>query len=231
MEGQFHGQVGFGTTLEESFQAALATDAGDAAWGVQASQLADEIQGLFGEEFEPDALFLEESWVLGVAVAAANLRQRRAGRAEREAQSRAFRELQNAGTVWAVEEMEPAEFLASAMAQKVARGYEAEWSQLDSFQYQPEDEDRKALPGRETFGEDCDGALETAQPMTQQRAIRLLGVTSASTREQIKSAYRRMVGQWHPDRLERAGRDVREMATERMVAINEAYRMLCGSLA
>jgi hypothetical protein len=228
MEGQFQAQDGFGKTLQEGFQAGTATDA---AWAGQASQLADDIQGLLGDEFEPDALFLEESWMLGVDVAAANLRQRRQGRADREAQSRAFRELHNAGTVWAVEEMEPAEFLASAIAQKVARGYDSEWSQWDFELHNAPAKERPTLSEWETFGEDFDRAWETAQPMTLQTANRLLGVTPASTREQIKSAYRRMAGQWHPDRLERAGREVRELATERMVALNEAYQLLCNGLS
>ena len=66
--------------------------------------------------------------------------------------------------------------------------------------------------------------------MSQHRACQLLGVTSTSTQRQIKSAYRRKVGQWHPDRLESRTTEVRLLATEQMAAINEAYRLLRGGL-
>jgi curved DNA-binding protein CbpA len=39
-----------------------------------------------------------------------------------------------------------------------------------------------------------------------------------------------MVSQWHPDRLELRTEDVRQFATERMAAINEAYHLLLGEL-
>jgi DnaJ like chaperone protein len=66
--------------------------------------------------------------------------------------------------------------------------------------------------------------------MTQDRAYLLLGVTETSTQRQIKAAYRQMVSQWHPDRLELRTEEVRQLATERMAAINEAYRLLRSDL-
>jgi molecular chaperone DnaJ len=66
--------------------------------------------------------------------------------------------------------------------------------------------------------------------MTQDRARQLLGVTSASTGKQIKAAYRRMVSQWHPDRLELPTEEARQFATARMAAINEAYHLLRSTL-
>jgi DnaJ-class molecular chaperone len=55
-------------------------------------------------------------------------------------------------------------------------------------------------------------------------------VAENSSRKEIKAAYRRMVGQWHPDRLECRAEDVRQLATRQMASINEAYRLLCSSL-
>jgi DnaJ-class molecular chaperone len=66
--------------------------------------------------------------------------------------------------------------------------------------------------------------------MTKELACRLLGVIAPSTRKQIKAAYRRMVSQWHPDRLELASEEVRQMANERMATINEAYHLLLSGL-
>jgi curved DNA-binding protein CbpA len=62
--------------------------------------------------------------------------------------------------------------------------------------------------------------------MTPRHACRLLGVAANSTHDQLKSAYRRMVSQWHPDRLGPATDDARQRATDQMAAINEAYRLL-----
>jgi DnaJ-class molecular chaperone len=67
--------------------------------------------------------------------------------------------------------------------------------------------------------------------MTRQRACRLLGVTADDTREQIKTAYRRMASQWHPDRLERRTEEARQLATEQMAAINEAYSVIRDGVA
>lgn len=62
--------------------------------------------------------------------------------------------------------------------------------------------------------------------MKCQSAYELLKVNRYSTESQIKAAYRRMVGQWHPDRLERKSEEVREFATNQTAAINEAYHLL-----
>jgi DnaJ family protein C protein 3 len=62
--------------------------------------------------------------------------------------------------------------------------------------------------------------------MSLGRAMRLLGLTAASTREQVRAAYRRMAGEWHPDRVAGRAEGVRRAATEQMAEINEAYRVL-----
>jgi DnaJ-domain-containing protein 1 len=64
-------------------------------------------------------------------------------------------------------------------------------------------------------------------PLTLDAARRLLGVTAASTRDEIKAAYRQMASLYHPDHLARRGDRDRQLATDRMAAINEAYRLLC----
>ncbi len=62
--------------------------------------------------------------------------------------------------------------------------------------------------------------------MTYLRAYELLSVSENSTVTQIRAAYRRMVSEWHPDRLEQSGERVRAFATKQMAAINEAYHLL-----
>ena len=65
-----------------------------------------------------------------------------------------------------------------------------------------------------------------AIPMTQHHACRLLGVEAECTWPQIKTAYRRMAGQWHPDRMQHSGEESRRLANDQMIAINQAYGLL-----
>jgi hypothetical protein len=58
------------------------------------------------------------------------------------------------------------------------------------------------------------------------RAHRLLGTTKGCSRWHIRSAYLRMVREWHPDRLQLANEIVRRSNTRKMVDINAAYRLL-----
>jgi DnaJ-domain-containing protein 1 len=66
-------------------------------------------------------------------------------------------------------------------------------------------------------------------PLTLEAACRLLGVAVDSTREQLKAAYRRMASRYHPDHRVRSGFQEQKLASDRMAAINAAYRMLCES--
>jgi DnaJ-domain-containing protein 1 len=173
------------------------------------SRFANDLQSLLGADAEPDSIFLEESWTLGVSTAAENLRKRRRGKADRERQSLSFRELNNLGSIFLMQESEwSTESLLSERTSAIAGQY-AGWSEV-------------------SFTEEC--AAEIVHPMSGEQACQVLGVDTGSSREQIKIAYRRMVGQWHPDRHECSGEAVRRRATEKMAAINEAYRLLCTSL-
>jgi curved DNA-binding protein CbpA len=62
--------------------------------------------------------------------------------------------------------------------------------------------------------------------MTVGRARRVLGLSAESTREQVRAAYRKMAGEWHPDRVAGRAEEVRQAATALMAEINEAYRVL-----
>lgn len=42
--------------------------------------------------------------------------------------------------------------------------------------------------------------------------------------EEIRKAYRRLIGQYHPDKASQLGKDLRALAEERSKEINEAYR-------
>jgi curved DNA-binding protein CbpA len=50
---------------------------------------------------------------------------------------------------------------------------------------------------------------------------KVLGVRQGASQEEIKSAYRRLVKQYHPDRY--ADNPLKELAQEKLKQINEAY--------
>ena len=55
------------------------------------------------------------------------------------------------------------------------------------------------------------------------RAYRILGVTPESSNEQIRSAYRKLAAQHHPDTVANLGEEFTEVAEEKFKLINEAY--------
>ena len=177
----------------------------------QSSRFADNMQQLLGEDFDPDALFLEESWSLGIPAAAENLHRRRQRQADRGClQTAAARTHDPRSQSWT-----PADWVPSDRI---------------SHRWIPQGWMPEGVPLRnETPQQSESGAQPWDCAMTLPHAHQLLGVTAASTREQIRSAYRRMVSQWHPDRLQHATEAVRERATQQMADLNEAYRLLCTS--
>ena len=146
MEGQFQGH-GFSSTGPTRF--------------------ANDLQSLLGADAEPDSIFLEESWTLGVSAAAENLQRRRRGQADRERQSVSFRELNSLGSIFLVQESDwSTESLLSERTAAIAGQY-AGWSQA-------------------SFADEY--AAEIVYPMSAEQASEALGVDACSTREQIKSA-------------------------------------------
>lgn len=227
---------------------------------LEAWPFANDMQQLLGADFEPDATFLEECWTVGAAAAMENWQDRRDRRADRERQSCAFRELGSLGALHFVESGEQAvESLFADRAATIASRYDANWMQPASIgtqppstgtqsyategwtpqDWRPQDQiahrwipqgwtplaaQHQSSQQTEVFPE----PYETA--MNLPRACRLLGVTEDSTRDQIRSAYRRMVGQSHPDRLQHATEAARCHATRQMADLNEAYRLLCTAM-
>lgn len=54
-------------------------------------------------------------------------------------------------------------------------------------------------------------------------AYQALEIEPSATDEEVKKAYRRMAMKYHPDKVASAGDEVRQKATEKFRAINEAY--------
>ncbi|MGD0646763.1 MAG: J domain-containing protein [Acidobacteriaceae bacterium] len=189
------------------------------------SCLASQIRELLGENCELDASFLEESWTSGRPVTSARYRRKRDQATEND-NGVTFAELSTVGSFF----FSPANGLIGdrpAYAYRVdsTRSYSAAWLR-DSFEeFASRREDQAPVhdsAGYKRHAYDT-GTLGS---MTYQRACELLSLGEDSTVMQIRAAYRRMVGEWHPDRLEQSGERVRAFATQQMAAINEAYHLL-----
>jgi DnaJ-domain-containing protein 1 len=185
-------------------------------------QLLSDFHQFLGDDAEPDTLFFVESWTFGIPKAVENARQRQRGKPDREQQSRLFRQFANLGSQFYVEEaLRTAEQFRSSHNADGAPMHR-EWFPAQTYGVTPQESS--------DWPEGCDDNQETSLPVTHDRACRILGVSTTSTRGEIKAAYRRMVNRWHPDRLECKAEEERQIATLKMTAINEAYRLLCSDL-
>jgi DnaJ domain len=215
----------------------------------EAQNFAEQLRQRMGEEFQPDTRFMEETWTMGIDAAAENWRTRRQGQAERERQSQAFREMDSvgaqafaqasawyaqmrgAGTTTAIVERsgEAHDLLEATDARS-----RAEWLQRcaeDPFGgWRPREESTDEIDDDPDAQADAQPEQPEPHSMTAARAMRLLGLTAASTREQMRAAYRRMAGEFHPDRVAGRAESIRQAATDQMAEINEAYRVLRAAL-
>jgi preprotein translocase subunit Sec63 len=57
----------------------------------------------------------------------------------------------------------------------------------------------------------------------------ILGVATSASQEEIRSAYQRLIRQYHPDRVADMGPEIREVAERRAKEINAAYEQLSKS--
>jgi hypothetical protein len=56
----------------------------------------------------------------------------------------------------------------------------------------------------------------------------LLEVSPRASPEEIKAAYKRAVGRYHPDKVAHLGREFQELAHKKLLAIQRAYGLLQG---
>ena len=54
-------------------------------------------------------------------------------------------------------------------------------------------------------------------------AYTALEIEPNATNEEVKKAYRKMAMKYHPDKVANAGEEIRQQATDKFRAINEAY--------
>jgi hypothetical protein len=187
--------------------------------------LACQIRELLGENCELDASILEESWASGLPLITPRFRRER-NQVMEDVEGITFAELSTVGSFFS----SPANGLLGdrpeyAYPARSANSYAAAWLRdpMEVFGSGTENQasvQDSAVCEKQTYD------AGTLRPMTYQRACAVLRVSEESTVTQIRAAYRRMVGEWHPDRLEQSGERVRAFATKQMAAINEAYHLL-----
>ena len=83
-------------------------------------------------------------------------------------------------------------------------------SQTNSGQKQSQQQEAKKRPG-----EQSDAVYLT-----------ILGLPANATGTQIKEAYKKMISQYHPDRVATLGAELQELASKKTKEINEAYQVL-----
>ncbi|XP_071101201.1 dnaJ homolog subfamily C member 22-like [Haliotis cracherodii] len=69
-----------------------------------------------------------------------------------------------------------------------------------------------------------DEIKETFDPVGEQNAYKVLGLSSSATQEEITHAYRKMSRQWHPDKQKDPQK--KEEAQEKFIEIQQAYDIL-----
>jgi DnaJ-domain-containing protein 1 len=67
------------------------------------------------------------------------------------------------------------------------------------------------------------GTAAPSSPPPVDNPYRILEVEPTSSNEEIESAYRRLIAQYHPDKVDGAAPEIRELAAKRASAINAAY--------
>jgi len=82
------------------------------------------------------------------------------------------------------------------------------------------------LRARHRFGE---SQAQPAREGALEKAYEVLGIAATATDREVKTAYRRLMNQHHPDKLVANGlpESMMEMAKERTQQIREAYEIIC----
>jgi DnaJ domain len=191
--------------------------------GAGHDSLGAYLEHALGEEFEPDAEFFVESWTHGFAAAAENFRHRQP--ASFEPSKPAFWGLGSFRPVFSIEDHQS---LFEAMLRDPNSSDRAVSSRNPFHEWSlPFLQEGTTEAGHASAPPEPPGAgTGKNQPLAVDAARALLGLGAGSSRTEIKMAYRHMARLNHPDRIASALPADKAAATERMIRINEAYRLL-----
>jgi DnaJ-domain-containing protein 1 len=189
---------------------------------------ASQIREALGENSELDPRMLEESWASGqpIRVEAFDTPQEYDVSAASPGPV-SFGELIDFGMLF----LDQAETQAEERRRCSSSGYGAT-SYTPDWRHDPAEApptQRPAQVSASADGWENGDSARGLKPTTYEGACAILCLSENCNDTQIKAAYRRMVRAWHPDRLVQSDETMRACATEKMVAINEAYHFLRGT--
>ncbi|WP_419660433.1 DnaJ: heat shock protein [Desulfosarcina variabilis str. Montpellier] len=81
---------------------------------------------------------------------------------------------------------------------------------------------RSDRPHSKTAGDEQSRAADS-ETRSPKDPYTILGITPGATQEEIKAAYRRLAGQYHPDKVQHLGKEFQELAEKRFKEIQQAY--------
>jgi DnaJ-domain-containing protein 1 len=67
---------------------------------------------------------------------------------------------------------------------------------------------------------------QSTRPLSPEQARLLLELGKTFSADELKSAWKRKVSEWHPDKLDGMAEELRRLATQRVQSLNEAYALL-----
>ena len=79
------------------------------------------------------------------------------------------------------------------------------------------------------FANDDEGRSRTATAgnnFKERRYRKILGLRGNETAEQIKKSYRKLIAEYHPDKVQRMAPEIRRLAEKRTAELTEAYNYL-----
>lgn len=101
---------------------------------------------------------------------------------------------------------------------KARQKYERERYNRASYQQRADSEGNNYQEGQETSKEN--------NRFSGRAPYEILGVDKNASKEEIKSAYRKLAGKYHPDKVNYLGDEFKELAEARFKEIQEAYQKL-----
>ena len=88
---------------------------------------------------------------------------------------------------------------------------------------------RRMTPGNNgpfNSGGDSNAQSGNSPPQRPRSPHEVLGIPETATKEEIKSAYRTLAGQYHPDKVAHLGDELQALAEQRFKEIQDAYHKL-----
>src|SRR5580698_8314966 len=220
MDHQFNPYRAWETTTHQNREALEGQGANQSG---QASPVFNDFQQVFGEGSEPDPLFFIEIWTLGTSAAVESFRLRQPMQPRQPLHADPGTQSRGGSTP------------SYVSSQSIFHANPFNWSVFVSEntvvqeKSNPTHAQQTLIDSYPSAVDEC-GNQDEALPVSLDDARTILGLTPTSTLSQMKTAHRQHVIAWHPDRLQHKSEEVRRYATQKMAAINEAYRLLRNDL-